>query len=110
MIKIDKREIEKLIEIKGFNQQQVININGQTKTLNSVNFVALCPHCQQVLVQYNQGTPKIEIIKHLMAQKDALKFCIKCGQKLMTPDIIDVETYEEVEVETENERESETNE
>ena len=82
-------EIPKSLEIEEFTQQQIININGQQKTLNMTTYNAICPNCKVSLMSFQQGTKKVDIIKHLSQQQD-LNYCIKCGQRLKKYEIIDI--------------------
>lgn len=78
------KEIEKskLLEFEENVQQQVININGQVKTLEIKSYTLVCPNCKQALMQFQQGVNKSDILKSLASQSWQLNYCINCGQKI----------------------------
>lgn len=91
-------DIPKSLELESFTQQQIISINGQQKTLNTTNFVALCPNCKTTLMQFNQGVTRAMIIKDLASKEFQLNYCIHCGQKLRNVEVIDTTIVSEKEI------------
>lgn len=82
-----------LLKIGTIKSNQTIIINGIPQVME--NTVLYCDSCKKVVQQFEQFISIKDVIKILEHNPDIqenIKYCSKCGKKLIYPTLIEIES------------------
>ena len=94
---MEERNISKCCNLQFQTQytQQVI-VNGVPQNSGEVEVPILtCPNCSHVIAQFNPGTTMLQVFEVCENEiSKQINYCVKCGQKLDFPLLIEAEAQE----------------